>query len=281
MALVGVGGPVGGLHALWHAPGTAMPASRSPLVVFAHNLPAAVIGAVCVGGTGRCRIRCEIDAVKERFASRLADLAGLMANGTSPAAIPSVKLSATATEFDAELVVVGSGRHGTRRLGVASATALHDPIRPRVRRTMNRSPNQTGLTSRGQPVLAMSLRSEVDSSNQRQVLSRWAVLIPGVLLTAAPGRMLTQPRPLPSARAVAPHRAHPMRSRRAEGPHRTPHRENAPLAAGAHPVARVVALEHGTASKGGHNMPSNGRNAAATACGYQDPAPRSVSSVAP
>ena len=35
---------------------------------------------------------------------------------------------------------------------------------------MKQSANQTGLTSRGWPVLALSLRSEVDGSNERQVL---------------------------------------------------------------------------------------------------------------
>lgn len=96
------------------------------VVVFVHDLPAAaVIGAVGVGGTGRCRMRCEIDAVKERFASTLADLAGFLANGTSPAAIPPVKLSAAATEFDAELIVVGSGRRGTRRRGAGRRLQHH------------------------------------------------------------------------------------------------------------------------------------------------------------
>ena len=126
--------------------GSPCPRARSSLVVFAHHLPAAaVIGAVDVGGTGRCRIGCEIDAAKERFVSMLADLA-----------------------------VAPSGR----------------------------------CTS--------------DFSSRRFTFT-----------------------------------------------------------AGAHPMARVVALEHGTASKGGHNMSSNALTAADTACGHQDPAPRSVSSVAP
>ncbi len=59
VVLVGVDGSVGGLHALWHARGIADTRVAQLVVVFVHDLPAAaVIGAVGVGGTGRCRMRC-------------------------------------------------------------------------------------------------------------------------------------------------------------------------------------------------------------------------------
>ena len=126
VVLVGVDGSVGGLHALWHARGIAETRAAQLVVVFVHHLPAgAVIGvAAGVGGAAVAASAVEIDAVKEQVARMLADFAGSWQWHVMEGD-PARQLSTAAAEFDADLIVVGSGRRGARRRRVGCRLLQH------------------------------------------------------------------------------------------------------------------------------------------------------------
>lgn len=120
VVMVGVDASVGGLHALWHARDLAEAHAAQLVVVFVHHLPtAAVVGvAAGFGGAAVATSMVEADVVKERVASMLADFAGSWEWHVMEGD-PARQLSTAADEFDADLIVVGPGRHGARRRGVA------------------------------------------------------------------------------------------------------------------------------------------------------------------
>ena len=126
VVVVGVDTSVGGLHALWHARDIAETRAAQLVVVFVHHLSAgAAVGvAAGVGAAAVTAATVEIDAVKRRVASMLADFTGAWQWHVREGD-PARELSTAAAEFDADLIVVGPARRGARRRGVAHRLLQH------------------------------------------------------------------------------------------------------------------------------------------------------------